>query len=361
MADALGMSLPVSRVNGVENRVYQTSGTVALGAGAIGDSSSGPAAPAPSIQVALGTTVDAVVLTAADPDAPPVGTHLLLRILTAPLGDSSTLQSGQVVANTNGETVIETPLGLLGIERRLGLALGTTLLFERLDTLAAAAVAEEAPGQAGGWPALDEALRNLDTAAPGLAQQLRAALSPNSGPALTGTLLYLLAAIYHRETWPGTTLLKALSAAGLDKLGKRLAAEAGELRSFAKDPATGDWRSLTLPVLQNGTVLPVRLFLRRRSGGSAAGKPDEGLRFALEVELSQLGPLQLDGLMRGQRIDLVLRSHQAFPAELRPEAIARFRQALADNGLTGDLSFNTVSRFAVAPLAPLRKHVTVSV
>ncbi len=71
----------------------------------------------------------------------------------------------------------------------------------------------------------------------------------------------------------------------------------------------------------------------------------------IDAELSRLGAVQLDGLMRGARLDLVLRSHAPIPPELREEARAIFHRASEAHGLNGDLVFATASRFAVEPMA----------
>jgi hypothetical protein len=327
-------------------------------------------APTPT-PLALGTaTVEAVVqaqvappAVAARPDVSPlpVGARLLLRIIAPPAAPSETMLLGRVVASTGPETMVETPVGLLALGQRLGLLPGTSIAFEWLEQ---AAPPDETidgapqPSVASGWSTLDQALDVLDRAAPTLAGRLRTALMPSSGPQLAGTLLFLMGALYGKG-WPGDDVDQALSAADHDPLRARLSDEVAKLQQLAANPATGDWRVLVLPLINGAMVQPIRLYLRRRDRSSRA-PPDEGARFIIEVEMTRLGPLQLDGLMRNKRFDLVLRSHRALPTELRRDAGAVFHQTLADAGLAGDIAFVTASPFAVAPLAALRDHVQVS-
>jgi hypothetical protein len=182
---------------------------------------------------------------------------------------------------------------------------------------------------------------------------------PLSGPQLAGTLLFLLGTLYS-GAWPTPELARALTASGHEKLAQRLSEDAAELRRLGADEATGAWRVLTLPLLEGATILPLRLFLRRRPKGATA-PPEEGTRFAIEVELTRLGTLQFDGLLRGQRFDLFVRSHQPLAVELRQEAGAIFRRVTAQSGLTGEIAFAAAAQFAVTPLAALRSHVQVSV
>jgi hypothetical protein len=86
----------------------------------------------------------------------------------------------------------------------------------------------------------------------------------------------------------------------------------------------------------------------------------DGVRFAIEAELSRLGPVQLDGLVRGTRLILVLRSHRALSPELRQEMRGVFHQAVMQSGLSGDLSFATAATFLVSPLDQMRGHIKIT-
>ncbi len=191
------------------------------------------------------------------------------------------------------------------------------------------------PTQASGWPTLDQALAVLDKSAPDLAQQLRAELSPASAQELAGTLLFLLGALYGGR-WPGDKVDRALAGAGQDRLKARLGDDLDALGRLRGDAATGDWRVMVLPLLAGASVQPLRLYLRRRG---AATSPEDGTRFVIEAELSHLGTLQLDGLVRGQRLDLVLRSHAPLDDSLRRDTGDIFHRACAAAGYHGDIMF----------------------
>ncbi|HYM03056.1 MAG TPA: hypothetical protein VET85_08930, partial [Stellaceae bacterium] len=197
----------------------------------------------------------------------------------------------------------------------------------------------------------------LDRVAPGIAAQLRADLTPKSGPELAGTLLFLLGAL-GSGTWPGAKAGAALDLAGQHPLRMRLEGDVMELRGLA-DPPKGEWRVFVLPWLDGSIVRPIRLYLRRRARGES--RSEEGTRFLLDVDLSRLGEVQFDGLVRKQRFDLVLRSHRPIGAEMRRDIAEVFRDATSAAGLAGDVVFTTASRFAVTPLDALRQHIGVEV
>jgi len=71
--------------------------------------------------------------------------------------------------------------------------------------------------------------------------------------------------------------------------------------------------------------------------------------------------LQLDGFVRPQRFDLVLRSHAALAPPLRSEVARIFHERVDAAGIAGTIDFATAVRFDVAPLDKLRVKVGLAV
>jgi hypothetical protein len=352
MADSVGMGAPITPASAIDHRVY--AGNAITPAQARGDQGAAnrPAPTEAPTQLALGTVIEAIVRTPAG-SGPAAGTQLLLRVV-APSAAETNLIAGAVVDVAGNETLVATPIGLLALQRRLALPPGTAIAFVVIDTMARDSEETLAPARIGGWLALEEALLALLGPAPEMAEQLRAELTPQSGPELAGTLLFLLGALY-QGNWPGPAIGTALKAAGQAKLTKRLADDVAALRRLSDDPTTEEWRVLTLPLLLGNFPLAVRLYLQRRKSAV-----QDGIRFAIEIELSRLGPIQLDCLVRGLRLILVLRSHRALAPELRQEMRGVFQRALAQSGLSGDLSFATAATFLVSPLDQMREHIKIT-
>jgi hypothetical protein len=349
MAETVGLGAPITPTAGIEHRVNPNAAVAP--AQNRGGQARQEVQEEPT-QLGLGTVIAAVVRHAAS-NGPPAGAQLLLRIVAAATA-AADLMTGMVVESAAGETLLSTPIGLLALRRKLALPADTQIAFAVIDTIAPEAEAAMAPARSGGWIALEETLFTLSAQAPALAEQLRAELTPPSGPALAGTLLYLLGALY-QASWPGPTISRALHESGSGKLAKRLADDIAALRRLADDPTTGEWRVLTLPLLLGNFPLALRLYLQRhRSAGQ------DGLRFALEAELSRLGPVQLDCLVRSKHLILVLRSHRGLAPELREEMRAVYQRALQAAGISGDLSFATVATFLVHPLDHMRQHIQIT-
>jgi hypothetical protein len=287
----------------------------------------------------------------------PLGSRLELRVQAqAGTAPEDVDLAGTVVASTTGETMVETPIGTLALERRLALPPGSFVTLQQLAATPPDEPSDLPLAQRTTWPALEETLATLERVLPDIAAQLRSALAPASGQELAGTLLFLLSAL-NAGTWPGPRILEALDAFGRRDLRLKLEGDVGELRQLDSSQS-GDWHVYALPLLDGAAVRPVRLYFRRRAAGSPSG--DQGTRFVLEVDMSRMGALQLDGLVRPQRFDLVLRSHRPIAAEMRQEITEIFHGAVAASGLGGDITFTTASRFAVAPLEALAAHIGVN-
>jgi hypothetical protein len=317
-----------------------------------------PRAPAEALGAA---TVVPARLVALPPgggtSALPLGSRLELRVqaLAGTTPEDVDL-AGTVVASTAGETMVETPIGTLALERRLALPPGSFVTLQQLAATPPDEPSDLPLAQRTTWPALEETIATLDRVLPDIAAQLRSTLAPASGQELAGTLLFLMSAL-NAGTWPGPRILEALDAFGRRDLRLKLESDVTELRQLDSSQS-GDWHVYALPLIDGGAVRPVRLYFRRRAAGSPSG--DQGTRFVLEVEMSRMGALQLDGLVRPQRFDLVLRSHRPITAEMRQEITEIFHGAVAASGLGGDITFTTASRFAVAPLEALATHIGVN-
>jgi hypothetical protein len=349
MAETVGFGAPITPTAGIEHRVNPN---VAVTPAQNRGGQAQPEVNEEPTQLGLGTVVAAVVRQPAA-QGPPAGAQLLLRIV-APSTTAPDLMTGTVVDGSASETLLSTPIGLLALRRKLALAARTQIAFVVIDTIAPEAEAALAPARSGGWIALEETLFALMGQAPALAEQLRAELTPPSGPELAGTLIYLLGAL-NQGNWPGPAITRALSESGHGKLAKRLADDVAALRRLSADRTTGEWRVLTLPLLIGNFPLALRLYLQR---DKPAGQ--DGIRFALEAELSRLGPVQLDCLLRAKRVILVLRSHRGFSPELRDDMRAVFQRALQSAGIGGDLSFATVATFLVHPLDQMRERIQIT-
>ena len=268
--------------------------------------------------------------------------------------------AGRVVAGDGaGGVLLRTPLGTLRLPLSSPAPSGTLMTLEitlpaRSGAPAALGGAQlAAPALTRAWPALQEAMAavqrpGVPAAQVELAQALSAAANPlartvpRAGPTLGAGLLFVMTALKGGDIgrWLGAEPLRTLERAGRGDLAGRLKADFGQLSRLAQD-AGGDWRLFALPVIGDGDVRPIRFYLRKHDAEDEESRPQARPpgRFVVELTLSRLGDLQLDGLARPQRLDGVLRSRAPLPDKIAREITRIFDDQTAAHGLYGDLRF----------------------
>jgi hypothetical protein len=277
---------------------------------------------------------------------------------------------GKVLGYTRaGFAVIDTPAGALMMQERTRLPVGAqvALVLEPIAPPQAAPLPPiTSPQQAllylsNRWPALDDllaVLRGAPMAAPNSSDPPPPGI-PQIGPKLAAGLA---AAINAYRSGEIERLLQPMLAGrklpiDKDEMVKRLKEEFTQLSDLAKDRPVADWRALFLPVYDPRIGLTqINLYYRHNTGeGSEKEKKDQGTRFLVDVNFAALGAFQLDGLIRGKRFDLMIRSRSRLSRNQRQDIMNIFENALEVGGATGALEFRTVDVFPVSPLDELRQ------
>lgn len=267
------------------------------------------------------------------------------------------------VPETGRGVLLSSPLGQLRLEQPLALPPGTRLTLALSpgalnpgagQTRAAPAPLPAIPDLAQAWPALEEAWTLLHAKeqpfARGAAAELRL---PQTGPRLASTLLFFLQALGAGDmaAWLGGQVTAALDRAGRGDLRARLAEDFAQLARLS-DAGGEEWHFIPLPLHDGGAMRQIHLFLRRRRGGGGDGEERDVTRFVLDLSFSRLGEMQLDGLVRDRRFDLILRSRQPLAEAMRRDITEIFEEANAIVGGTGQIVFQASADWSPMPLAP---------
>ena len=82
-------------------------------------------------------------------------------------------------------------------------------------------------------------------------------------------------------------------------------------------------------------------------GEEGNGGNGNGTRFIVDLELSQYGRMQLDGLSKEEdrKLDLVVRTASPLPSEMRKNINTLFTRSTEAMGLTGQLVFLGTAHF----------------
>lgn len=276
---------------------------------------------------------------------PPVGGQISL----APGATLSGIASG---GQGVGQTVVQTHAGPISLPTQQALPPGTEIRFEinSFKPLTPGAAqhgplhAGAAPLLDGDWPTFDEALSLLHEAAPGAHQHIMQTALPRADPQLAANVLFFLSALRGGDirNWLGDGPVRILEKLRPDLAG-RLKSDMTQMTRRMDDPVTGDWRVHGVPFLFGSEIDRIQLLIRDQDEDDDSGDEDSkgGTRFVVDLNLSKLGHLQIDGLVgeKNKRLDLVLRSEDPLAPNVRDDIRQIYNEALELTGIEGSVGF----------------------
>lgn len=321
--------------------------------------SSNVAANAPPAPAALPDAVRPALTAGARPVLAD-GARVGLRIAAAgaqpgqvPASPPGTIPA-QVGTAPGGAAVLQTALGTLRLDGGTALQPGTRVAVEITSAAAPRPAAAAPPNPLGlsrDWPALKEALQAAASIGPATAHMAQGAI-PRPGPGLGTGLLFLMAALRLGDVraFLGGTGLKAIHSASAE-LAARVGDDFAAMARLANASTDGDWRTWLLPVQDGELLRQVRLFTRNQKRRETPDDDDsDAMRFIVELELSNLGLLQIDGFTHEGRFDLMVRSASPLPDHVRDGIRSIYTAFRGDDGGRGELGFQDGKPFPVSPI-----------
>lgn len=220
-------------------------------------------------------------------------------------------------------------------------ALGVATLPPLSAAIPAAAFLAPEPA----WPVLDQIYQALTHAAPQLAQAL-SNVTPNAAasPAQLGpAALFFLAAIRSGDIagWLGDKAADILRRDGKAGLISRLSQEGSILNRIAAEPVSQDWRGFSVPHFWEGQIHKMAVYYKNDGGSGSETDREQGkqTRFIFDLSLTRMGKVQLDGLFRASRLDLVVRTETPLSQSMQMEMKRTYAGAIGQTRLAGELSF----------------------
>lgn len=287
--------------------------------------------------------------------------QVALRVLTInppgqhqTIGSRNAILAGVIRASPAAtSTTLSTAAGVINFYHPLPTPPGSQVLF-RIESgpLPAAAGGVSSLGTlTKAMPSLRDGLDALAMAAPHEASQIRDNVLPTTGPRLAAGMLFFLSALSGGalQGWLGVTAARILQQLPADGRGAHLPDEFATMARTAGESLNGEWRATALPIFHGETLNNLRLFIHRNTNDE---DDNPGTRFVVEADLTQIGPIQLDGLVRGeQNFDLTLRSTRPLSEQWRNDLANLFSQAGAAANFGGNLSFEVLSALPTPALA----------
>ncbi|MCA3243902.1 MAG: hypothetical protein INF43_01165 [Alphaproteobacteria bacterium] len=269
--------------------------------------------------------------------------------------------AGQTFALSLAEGQTSTPLAatlVVGARVQVQVSSNGAAQLLSLELPSAAARATTVATLGSRWDTLSQTFALLQNTNPTAAAQARANL-----PALANLLPGLMRVLEGIRTQDPAKLLGPEAARLASALGPDLTPDLQQLAQLLAKPAEDptQWRGFIIPYLEHPDGQPQQgsFFFRRDTEDDPRGS--SSTRFVAELTLSQLGPVQLDGLVTYPEIWLKLRLQRTPPAGFAEGLQAVVAPLLAGLQLTGGISTETVGTFPINPAAALRSAAETAV
>ena len=200
------------------------------------------------------------------------------------------------------------------------------------------------------WPVFDEFMDLENMQFPNSpSTQALANILPNPaqpGRISAAALLFIAAAkAGDLNAWLGEKNIDSLRRGGKADFIARMSREFAGLSKMSSEPVTPEWRGMSVPMYSESQIDKIHLYYRHSDHGDdrdqEQAQKGKGTRFIMDLNLSHMGPVQLDGYSRGKQLDLAVRTQQPFGAGARYEMTQRYIKALEAIGYEGALVFQS--------------------
>lgn len=269
------------------------------------------------------------------------------------------LVTGKILSSPpGGPTLIQTSTGQLSVAGFGNGTPGTELTLRPILPATTGAPRGITPAQApsltsfgSAWTALEDVhailtAHDIRTGPPTLPSAI-----PATGPQLATGLTFFLSALFHGslQEWLGRDAMRVLETGDNKDLLRRLGEDFRQMARPVGEPVSGEWRMVMLPLLDDRTLHQIRFYFREDEDADAETESPPGTRFVVETNLSRLGALQLDGLVRPARFDLMVRTHAPWPAQIQADISTLFTAANQEFSAQGQIEFQVQNPFAIRP------------
>ncbi len=315
-------------------------------------------AASPGVPIAPGTTSAANLLTASNtPPAPNIAASVSPALVLTPASPNQ-IVADVIGHDADGANILHTAFASLKLYTPQPLPVGTTLLAhvdaESTTTAttsapASATTATAATPLATSTPAslpllLDQAVQWLRTHYPEAALEAQLRL-PSLSPRFASTILSYITQVRQGSVDEilGKRAVRLLESGAAELLASLRESLQQTRVQLSDAPALAPWIPLAIPLYLGQEIRPIQLFLPpdAREHTEESNRQNRGQRFILDLSLSALGPMQLDGFVRGARrdtsFDLILRSERSLPEAIGQDIRTIFTQTLETTGITGQL------------------------
>lgn len=192
------------------------------------------------------------------------------------------------------------------------------------------------------WPAMDDLYQSLAQMSPQAAQSLARIVPSPAAPNQLGAAALLFVAVLRAgdiNGWLGDRKIDSIVKSGKSNVMSRLLQDMTNAGRSNADSGPADWKSYPLPMLWQNEISKVMLHLKSERDPQDKENKDGSTRFILDLSLSRMGEVQLDGMLRGKRLDMIVRTELPVSYTMQEAMKKAYADALEGTDIFGELGF----------------------
>ena len=265
-----------------------------------------------------------------------------------------------VIATTpTGQPILNTPIGIVAVESKVPFETGVVIQLEIIPNqitkpaINSPAIRFELIYQSKEWINLVDAINEMELVSPQVAKNFINNALPQPNSQLASNLLFFLNAlkIGNFRSWIGktaTSLLAQIKPQLLSQLDEDFAL----LSRANTEPQPNEWRTAIIPLFGASGLDQFQLHTQIQSDRETKENMDNNSRFIIDISLSRIGRIQLDGFLRKKRkqLDLIIRTEGSLPKKMRIEILKIYRNLSEISKFTGQMTFQVNQNFVEIPM-----------
>ncbi len=201
------------------------------------------------------------------------------------------------------------------------------------------------------WNVMQEINHLITQIAPELSANFTNIIPNPSSPAqISNMALFFISAIKsgNIDNWLNSKIIDVIKDSNKSGLLSRLSTEFSMISRIYNETYGSEWRTTIIPLMFQNEIHKVIINYRREKNDQTEDIKDfvgEKTRFVVDLNLSNIGNIQLDGLFisnknkKLNRLDLIIRTKQAFSETMKKEMRRIYSSSLNEIKFTGELSF----------------------
>lgn len=247
------------------------------------------------------------------------------------------LPSGQPIISIGDQT--------LAIRSPRSWPVGTQLLVSMGSAAALLNEKELAALEPRQWEALRQAVEHVAQQNPTLFREILGQRMPQAGnpQQMAGAMLFLFNALNKGDftQWMSKEFADRLEILGRTELVRQIQEEWQNRSFMAEDTNHGAWKGMTIPFMDQDKLQQFRFYVHEQPRNNKGDSEEraQARRFLIEMSLSRLGPIQLEGLVHKKKLDIMVRTEAPLERSLQDDLTVRFTKAMEEVRYAGTLTF----------------------